>query len=203
MAPETRYCSECGRATAADELAQFGDRMICAYCKQNYAQKLREGVAPVTAVTYAGFWIRVLAWLIDVIIMTIVQGLVQYTILGSFLHPGMRYGRFEPGMRPEEILGPMMGMIGMAWLISKAVNSCYEGFFVNKLGATPGKMALGLKVVRPDGRMVDLGRAFGRYFAKILSAIILGIGYIMVGFDSEKRGLHDMICDTRVIRVRN
>jgi uncharacterized RDD family membrane protein YckC len=51
--------------------------------------------------------------------------------------------------------------------------------------------------------MVDLGRAFGRYFAKILSAIILGIGYIMVGFDSEKRGLHDMICDTRVIRVRN
>jgi uncharacterized RDD family membrane protein YckC len=199
MAPETRFCSECGRATAPDELAQFGDRMVCAYCKQNYAQKLREGVAPVAVVTYAGFWIRVLAAIIDAIIMTIVQGLVQWGVLGSVIRPG----RITPGMRPEELLGPMMGMIGMAWLIGTVVNSCYEAFFVNKLGATPGKMALGLKVVRPDGRMVDLPRAFGRYFAKILSGLILGIGYIMVAFDSEKRGLHDMICDTRVIRVRN
>ena len=61
-------------------------------------------------------------------------------------------------------------------------------------------MALGMKVVRPDGSRVDLGRAAGRYFAKLLSMIVLFIGYIMVGFDSEKRGLHDMICDTRVVR---
>jgi uncharacterized RDD family membrane protein YckC len=58
-------------------------------------------------------------------------------------------------------------------------------------------------VVRPDGRPVDLGRAFGRYFAKILSAFILLIGYIIAGFDSEKRALHDMICDTRVIKREN
>ncbi len=151
MAPETRYCSECGRATTADELAQFGDRMICGYCKQTYAQKLREGVAPVTAVAYAGFWIRVVAAIIDFIILAIVQGLVQWAFLGSVLRPG----RFEPGMRPEEFLGPMMGMIGMAWLLSTVVGSCYEGFFVNRLGATPGKMALGLKVVRPNGGPVD------------------------------------------------
>jgi hypothetical protein len=49
----------------------------------------------------------------------------------------------------------------------------------------------------------DLGRAIGRYFAKLLSMLILGIGYIMVAFDSEKRGLHDMICDTRVVRQSN
>ena len=63
-------------------------------------------------------------------------------------------------------------------------------------------MALGLKVVRPNGMPVDLPRAFGRYFAKMLSAIILFIGYIMAGFDAEKRALHDMICDTRVVKVR-
>jgi len=196
MAPETRYCSECGRATPTDELAQFGDRMICAYCKQSYAQKLREGVPPAVTVTYAGFWIRVLAWLIDAMILTMIQGLLQFLLLQRSFH-------FEPGMHPDEFLGPMMGLIGMAWLIGTMVQSCYEGFFVSKLGATPGKMALGLKVVRPDGRMVDLGRAFGRYFAKILSALILCIGYLMVAFDSEKRGLHDMICDTRVVRVRS
>lgn len=198
MAPETRYCSECGRATPTDQLAQFGDRMICGYCKQNYAQKLREGVAPVAAVTYAGFWIRLGAWLIDAIILTIVQGLIQVLVFGSYFRPG----RFQPGMRPEEFLGPMLGMMGTAWMVSIVVQSCYEGFFVAKLGATPGKMALGLKVLRPNGSMVDLGRAFGRYFAKLLSWLVLGIGYIMIGFDAEKRGLHDMICDTRVVRVR-
>jgi len=73
--------------------------------------------------------------------------------------------------------------------------------FVYKLGATPGKMALGLKVIRPGGGPVGLGRAVGRYFGKMLSAMALFIGYIIVGFDSEKRGMHDMICDTRVIRT--
>ena len=56
--------------------------------------------------------------------------------------------------------------------------------------------------MRPNGGPIGLGRAFGRYFAKILSGLILMIGYIMAAFDSEKRALHDMICDTRVIRAR-
>ena len=63
-------------------------------------------------------------------------------------------------------------------------------------------MAFGLKVVRPDGSPVGVGRAFGRYFAKMLSAMVLWIGFIMVAFEPEKRGLHDMICDTRVVRTR-
>jgi uncharacterized RDD family membrane protein YckC len=58
-------------------------------------------------------------------------------------------------------------------------------------------------VVRPNGGPIDLPRAVGRYFAKILSGIILLIGYIMAGFDGEKRALHDMICDTRVVRIRS
>ena len=200
MAPETRYCSECGRATPADELAQFGDRLICGYCKQNYAQKLREGVAPVRAVAYGGFWIRFVAVVIDTIILGIVQGVLNVVLFGSMFRGTTR---FEPGMRPEEFLGPMIGVIGISWLVGVAITSCYEAFFVYKMGATPGKMALGLKVVRPDGRPVDLGRAFGRYFAKMLSGLILLIGYIIAAFDSEKRALHDMICDTRVVRVQN
>ena len=79
----------------------------------------------------------------------------------------------------------------------------YEGLFVYKLGATPGKMVLGLRVVRPDGGPVSLGRAVGRYFAKMLSAIIMLIGFIMAGFDREKRALHDMLVDTRVIKKRS
>jgi uncharacterized RDD family membrane protein YckC len=69
-------------------------------------------------------------------------------------------------------------------------------------GATPGKMALGLKIVRPDGGPISAGRAVGRYFAEILSALTLMIGYMMAGWDSEKRALHDRIADTRVIKTR-
>lgn len=198
MAPETRYCSECGRATAPDELAHFGDRLICPYCKAAYAQKLREGVAPAAVVTYAGFWIRFVAYIIDGIILAVAMGIVQFAILGSFL----TFPRFDPQSRPEMYIAPLMGMIGLLSLVSIGIGCLYEGLFVYKYGATPGKMALGLKVVRPNGGPIDLGRAIGRYFGKMLSGIILYIGFIMAGFDAEKKALHDMICDTRVIKTR-
>ncbi len=200
MAPEaTRYCSECGRATPADELAHFGDRLVCPYCKDAYAQKLREGVAPAAAVSYAGFWIRFVAYIIDAIILAVAMGIVQFAILGSFIS----FPHFDPGTRPELMIAPMLGMLGVLSVVSIAIACAYESFFVYKYGATPGKMALSLKVVRPNGGPIDLGRAVGRYFGKMLSGIILYIGFIMAGFDSEKKALHDMICDTRVIRTRS
>jgi uncharacterized RDD family membrane protein YckC len=54
--------------------------------------------------------------------------------------------------------------------------------------------------VRPDGEKISYARACGRGFAELVSSIILGIGYLMVVFDEEKRALHDRICDTRVVR---
>ena len=63
-------------------------------------------------------------------------------------------------------------------------------------------MALGLKVIRADGGPISVGLAVGRYFAKILSALTLWIGFIIAGFDREKRTLHDHICGTRVIYTR-
>jgi uncharacterized RDD family membrane protein YckC len=196
----TTYCAECGRPTVPEELARFGDLMICPACKNNYVQKLREGAAPVTAKAYAGFWIRLVGWLIDAIIVGVVNSVVQLLAVGSM------FATFTPPQPGAAVdigaMGAMMGRLGLASLIGMAINACYEGFFVAKLGATPGKMVIGVKVIRPDGSPVSLGRAFGRYFAKILSFLILAIGYIMIGFDAEKRGLHDMICDTRVVKSR-
>ena len=62
-------------------------------------------------------------------------------------------------------------------------------------------MALKLRIVRPDGSPLTYARAFGRHWGKFLSSITLLIGYIIAAFDSEKRALHDRICDTRVVRV--
>jgi uncharacterized RDD family membrane protein YckC len=197
--PEVRYCSECGRPTPPDELARFGDTLVCPACKNIYAQRLREGAAPRVAAgsyQYAGFWIRVVASLIDSIILGVVNSILQFTLLRPMLGVG------ELENNPAALMAAA-GAVGMMGLLGMVLGCAYESVFVSQMGATPGKMALGMKVVRPDGSRVDLGRAIGRYFAKLLSALILLIGYIMVGFDSEKRGLHDMICDTRVVRKTN
>lgn len=75
----------------------------------------------------------------------------------------------------------------------------FAGFHVVK-GATPGKLAVGLRVVDENGMHMGAGRAIGRYFATILSACLCLVGYIMVGFHGQKRGLHDLICGTYVVR---
>ena len=191
------YCAECGRPSATDELARFGEMLVCPNCKDRYAQKLREGVAPARFVVYGGFWIRFVASLIDGIILLMVGSVVQLSLGGSAMVPMM-----QPGTMPSvEMLGRIFATTGLVSLINMLIGAVYEGLFLGKLGATPGKMALGLKVVRPDGSPISVARGFGRHFAKFLSMIILMIGYIMAGFDSEKRALHDIICDTRVVKA--
>ncbi len=76
----------------------------------------------------------------------------------------------------------------------------YSVFFLERWGATPGKMALGLKVVTASGEPIGSGRAFGRSFAEMLSSSIFYIGYLMALGDKQTRTLHDRICKTRVVR---
>jgi len=67
-------------------------------------------------------------------------------------------------------------------------------------GATPGMRLLGLSIERPDGTRIGPGRAIARYFAALLSLALLGVGLIMAGLREDKRGLHDLICDTVVVQ---
>jgi uncharacterized RDD family membrane protein YckC len=198
MGPENRYCSECGRPTSSDDLARFGDRLICPLCKDSYTQKLREGVMPVAGMRYAGFWIRFLASLIDSVILGTVTKTLQYALFPSMAVVTVT----PPSTNPWDTLGPSLAKLGWALLLSTVISVTYSTWFIGALGATPGLMALGLRVVRPDGAPIGYGRALARYFAAILSGMTLGIGYLLIAFDPEKRALHDMICDTRVIKTR-
>jgi uncharacterized RDD family membrane protein YckC len=188
---EMFYCSQCGKPFNEDELIRFGNLMVCAGCKPFYVKKLREGVAVAGEMVYAGFWIRVGASIIDGIIIGIVNMLISF-IIGILIAFMVGRGGHSPAVA--------VGLGGLNFLISLALGVGYVTYFLGKFGATPGKMACGLKVVRSDGEKISYGRAFGRFFANYLSAMILCIGYIMVAFDDEKRALHDRICDTRVIR---
>lgn len=182
------FCSECGRPFPLEDLARFGVNMVCADCKPRFVQRMREGAPTVSAVAYGGFWRRVAAVLIDAVILMIVMFPIQMAIV-MFAAPNInRAGSLA------------FGFVGVIWLLSLALNVSYYGYFLSQKSATPGKMLMGLKVITAAGGRLSVGHAVGRYFAQILSGMILGIGYIMVAFDSEKRALHDYICSTRVIR---
>jgi uncharacterized RDD family membrane protein YckC len=151
---------------------------------------------------YAGFWIRFVALLIDGIILAIVGFIVTFplTLLGMGGAALIR-----PGDDPSAALAALpaiMATAGLSGLIRMVINLAYEVYFLTSRGATIGKMALGLKVIRTDGGPIPMGLAVGRFFAKILSGIILCIGFIMAGFDPQKRALHDRICGTYVIYAK-
>jgi len=93
----------------------------------------------------------------------------------------------------------IMAFQGLSTFLNLIVGIVYGTWFIGKFAATPGKMACGLKIITADGGRVSYARAFGRYFAEMLSGILIGIGYLMIAFDRQKRGLHDHICNTRVI----
>jgi uncharacterized RDD family membrane protein YckC len=187
---EQAACSECGTVLPRANLVQIGSSLICAQCKPRYVQKLREGVEMQqgAAMNYAGFWIRVGAHIIDAIIMQVIN-----VVLG--LAFGISAASIARGGNAASITAT-----GMFWLVSVSVALAYDVGCVGTWGATPGKMACGLRIVTAEGYKVSYLRAFGRYFAKILSALACGIGFLMVAFDDQKQGLHDRICNTRVVK---
>lgn len=151
-------------------------------------------VRPVTTLRYAGFWIRFLARIVDGLIL----GLVNFVVTMPL---GIASFGFLTGTPDLSDIASMVGMILLATTIRVAIAGVYEITLTTMKGATLGKMALGLKVVRPDGSGISAGRSAGRFFGTWLSGVILCIGYIIAGFDDEKRSLHDRLCDTRVIRT--
>lgn len=146
------------------------------------------------ALDYAGFWIRFVAKMIDGLIVGVIFGIP----FALFVFRGL----FSGGA--PNLQNWMSYLTAAPWQILETVVSVvYAGFFLGKFGATPGKMALGLKVVTPEGTPISYGRAFGRSAAEIISRLICFIGYIIAGFDAQKRALHDHIAGTRVVKTRD
>ncbi len=134
---------------------------------------------------YAGFWIRVGAYLVDLIILIVIAVIVG----------------FATGQNLFDPQAAAAATYGVADLINLIVGIAYfAGFESSSWQATPGKRALGLIVTDTSGGRISFLRALGRYFAKILSGLILFIGYIMVAFTERKQGLHDFLASTLVIK---
>ena len=151
----TAICPSCGQPTPAD--AGF-----CPGCGR-----------VLSAVVYAGFWIRFLAWLIDLVILFI----------------------------PSIVLA--LAVEGLAgFLLQVAIGLVYRVGFWAAQGATLGQKAVGVEITTVDGEPIGSGRAILRYIGYFVSWITLGIGFLIIAFNREKRGLHDYIAGTVVVKTR-
>lgn len=203
--PAGSYCIACGidyakwqlRQEQGEEPGNQG-QVVCPFCGNtqhaaSYCQRcggaLQAATTGITA-TYAGFWIRAAALVIDSIVVWITQ-IVLAIILEAMA------GLLSPDMEADSLASVIM-----LALFSSAVSIAYYVVFTGSCGQTPGKMLMHLKVVRSDGSAISYGRAALReILGKFVSGITLGVGYLMVVFDDRKQGLHDKIADTCVIHL--
>jgi len=202
------FCTCCGTIIPADQLVHINGRAICAACKPNYLQQIQEGLAaPLKApvldaagmamagtfaadtatMAYAGFWIRVLAALVDAVVMWTVS-------LGTHMATG-------------ESFAAATGFDGSDWTtrdtllfgMDNLIDLIYETIMVAKFGGTLGKLLCRIRVVTATGQRLGYGHSFLRALAQWVSLVPCGMGFVLAAFDRQKRALHDFICNTRVI----
>jgi uncharacterized RDD family membrane protein YckC len=158
---------------------------------------------------YAGFWLRVVAYLIDSLILTIpftaisvIWGIFLVTVLkgtGDLQH-------FSATSDSTHQISPAVGVaIALSELVFFALILLGTWLYFAMLESGPrqatfGKRALGLQVTDLSGQRIGFGQASGRFFGKIISGMTMYIGYIMAGFTERKQALHDMLAGTLVIR---
>ena len=151
------------------------------------------------ALEYAGFWVRLGATVIDVLLLfllyCIILQLVDMVASVFSLTDVLISLSWNVAMISRLFLNPTV--LAVAGVIKIAY---FVGFWTWR-GQTPGKMLFGIKVIRTDSSPITLGYAFLRYLGYIVSAMTLYIGFIWIAFDSHKQGLHDKIADTYVVKL--
>ncbi len=176
------YCQNCGRPLAAQPPAGAPPIAV---------PPVAAAQPPAAALRYGGFWIRFVAFVIDSCVLII-----------AFLPLRIVFGISFLGMGRPMYGVPFFGIIFFASIFRLVVNWLYfAGLESSPWQATLGKLVLGLKVVDLEGRRISFGQATGRFFGKILSAMIFCIGFIMAGFTARKQALHDMLAGTYVLHA--
>jgi uncharacterized RDD family membrane protein YckC len=170
--PAAVYCYKCG-VRLPDEI-QFG----------------AESIGPP-----AGFWIRFVAHLVDQLFLGII-GFVISIIFATFLVDTSLNGALYFEFTDVPLF--MWWTLG----ITVALEVLYFTVAIGAWGRTIGKAMLGIKVVRRNGTRVSYARSLARCLLYLIQLeLIIGLTFLVIAFNSEKQGIHDMICDTGVVKV--
>jgi uncharacterized RDD family membrane protein YckC len=210
-AASAQFCSRCG-ATTGTAVAPISAPISTptpipapGYPAAGYPPAYQAGGYPQVqaGARYGGFWVRVLAAIVDTILIRLVVAPVGIIFglggltLGGLGHRGFGDTDFEHGGMLLALLGG-----GVMLMLVLCVSWIYEALMESSsYQATLGKMIFGMRVTDLYGNRISFARATGRHFAKILSGMILCIGFIMVGLSERKQGLHDLLAGTLVRRT--
>jgi uncharacterized RDD family membrane protein YckC len=157
-----------------------------------------------TSLTYASFGSRLVAWLIDTLIIWCAQMIIATPIL-TFLGFGIASQVQDGGFESDEdaigwvitMISTMMATAMVMWVVALLYFAVMES---SSKQASLGKMAMGIKVTDLEGKQISFGKAFIRNIGKIVSQMILYIGYFMAAFTEKKQALHDMMASTLVVK---
>jgi uncharacterized RDD family membrane protein YckC len=141
-----------------------------------------------------GFWMRVVAYVIDYILLNAIFYLIWGPSSFNFQPP--------PNINSYADLMPILMPLLKQMIVGMIVQMIYYVGMNGQFGATVGKLVIGARIVRLDGSRIGFGLAFLRWLATILSGLTCGIGYLIVAFREDKRALHDLIVGTQVIYRR-
>lgn len=154
---------------------------------------------------YAGFWLRFVAYIIDVIVIQIIQTFLILPILGliglGIVTQGWEFNFDQMNeMDAFTLIATIFSLVSSLILIAYAIEVLYFSVMESsKYQATIGKMVLGLKVTDELGRPLEFPRALLRNFGKIISAMLFMLGYILAGITRQKQALHDIIASSLVV----
>ncbi len=199
LAPSTAFCQVCGTAAPSGSAAIPGSLGSAPVAPAAVSPHW----LPPVARTYAGFWLRVVASLVDgllvgAIFCAIFVPLFFLTGLGGFLRALDHNHQPDPA-----VIASFISSIALLVLATVLGGWLYYAYFESSdWQGTVGKKVMNLIVTDLDGNRVTFGRASGRYFARFVTKLIpLGIGYILAGITEKKQALHDMIASCLVLRA--
>jgi uncharacterized RDD family membrane protein YckC len=205
LADDAAFCGSCGNSTGRHAVLPPAQTAPSGFSSTGargpYADPA--GLVVSRGFTYAGFWARFLAFLIDRVILGVAILVLFLPLLfltglaGNLALLSQSHGRPDPAF-----VGSLIAVIAEFVAIALLVQWLYYAYLESgEKQATWGKQALGIYVTNLTGNRISFGNASGRFFAKIISGMIpLGIGYIMAAFTERKQALHDMIASTLVLQ---
>jgi uncharacterized RDD family membrane protein YckC len=198
LTPGTASCQVCGTAVLAAATVPVPAGAAPAVTPGAVSP---HWLPPVTR-AYAGFWLRVVACLVDGVLIGAVCGAIFVpmfflTGLGGFLRALDRNHQPDPA-----VIASFISSIALLVLASVLGGWLYYAYFESsEWQGTVGKKVMNLIVTDLDGNRVSFARASGRYFARFVTKLIpLGIGYVLAGLTEKKQALHDMIASCLVLR---
>ncbi len=194
---QAAFCDKCGTAlqnTLPAANAVTAARPEVSATPTAYAPATGVAAAFPATVQYAGFWRRLAAGLIDGLLLFAVYLAIAFVM-------GFTYAAITGNDEMSDDTANVIAYV--AWIIAFLLGWLYWALMESSSKqATLGKMALGIVVTDGQSRRISFGRATGRYFGRILSALILYIGFIIIAFTEKKQGLHDIMADCLVVVKR-